>query len=171
MIISRPPEELDIPEIEPFATGEQVEVTGQTELRKDVPILDEDGEPTGEIQNVHDGWKFFPNVVDEYKGGYAIEEDDEDSAMVWLEINPVDFAAFEVEGQNQNDTRMFVENLEEEEDTEIPGQLISKYVQWVRKNISPGKERGQLISAYAQGVTKGGIRNAWRKYYKDRRGD
>ncbi len=48
---------------------------------------------------------------------------------------------------------------------EIPGQLISKYVAWIRENISPGKKRGQLISAYAQGVTRGQIRKAWKDYY------
>jgi hypothetical protein len=48
----------------------------------------------------------------------------------------------------------------------IPGQLIAKYVAWIRANIPPGPKRGQLISAYAQGVTKGQVRAAWREYYK-----
>ena len=47
----------------------------------------------------------------------------------------------------------------------VPGQLISEYVAWIRKNIPPGPKRGQLISAYAQGVTKGKIRKAWREFY------
>lgn len=49
---------------------------------------------------------------------------------------------------------------------EVPGQLISKYVAWIRANVPPGAKRGQLIASYAQGVTKGKIRKAWRKYYE-----
>ena len=114
MIITRTPDELDIPDSEDLyhATGNQVDVTGQTELRKDVPILDEDGNPTGEFENVHDGWEFFPETVDEYAGGFALEDGDSDSSMVWLEIPDGDLAVYELEGQDENDTRMFLDTIE-----------------------------------------------------------
>lgn len=48
---------------------------------------------------------------------------------------------------------------------EVPGQLITKYVAWIRKNITPGKKRGILIAEYAQGVTRGQIRKAWKEFY------
>ena len=172
MIITRVPDELDIPDQESLyhATGRRVDVTGQTEKRKDIPVLDESGNPTGETENVHDGWEFFPETVDEYAGGYALEIGDKVTTMVWLDIPDADFPIYEAEGQDPNDTRLFIEVVkydDEEEvvDEEIPGQLIAAYVAWVRANIPPGSERGKLISAYAQDVTRGQAKKAWREFY------
>lgn len=120
VIITRTPDELDIPPDTDdegglqlrHATGKQVDVTGQTELREDIPVLDENGEPTGEVKNVHAGWEFFPETIDEYAGGFALEDGDVDTSMVWLEIPDVDLAIYELEGQDENDTRMFLDTIE-----------------------------------------------------------
>ena len=152
MIITRVPDELDIPDQESLyhATGRRVDVTGQ--------------------RRVNDEWEFFPETVDEYAGGYALEIEGLEDALVWLDIPAADFPIYEAEGQDPNDTRLFIEVVkydDEEEvvDEEVPGQLIAKYVAWIRANVAPGAKRGELISVYAQGVTKGQIRKAWREFY------
>jgi hypothetical protein len=178
-----------------YLTGRQVDVTGQTELRKDIPILDENDDPTGEFRNVHDGWVFFPDTVDEFAGGFAIEDYDrgtpvevitpnpdpegedivtivwEDGhAIVWMDASPADVTALEEEGQNSSDLRLFVSGTDEgSEDETIPGQQVSAYAQWVIDNIPPGPERGKLVSAYAQGVNRGQAKKAWLDYYREKR--
>ena len=94
MIVTRDPDELDIPNQESLyhATGKQVDVTGQ--------------------RRVDDGWEFFPETVDEYAGGYAIEDGDPDTSMVWLDIPDADLPLYESAGQDVSDTRMFLDVIE-----------------------------------------------------------
>jgi len=55
-----------------YLTGKQVTIPRNTAVVQDVDVLDEEGNPTGEVQQVFVRWEIALETVDELAGGFTM---------------------------------------------------------------------------------------------------